>query len=60
MPQDERTEEQKDQGVKEPRRSPAQKVAFKVMLSNINWLYIGCSVLVLLDLSYLSRFWVRR
>jgi len=40
-------------------RTPAQKVAFKVMLSNINWLYIGCSVLVLLDLSYLSRFWTQ-
>ena len=40
-------------------RTPAQKVAFSHMLSNINWLYLGCSVLVLLDLSYLSRFWTQ-
>ena len=29
------------------------------MLGEINMLYLGCQVLVLLDLSYLSRFWVR-
>ena len=28
------------------------------MLGEINMLYLGCQVLVLLDLSYLSRFWV--
>ena len=40
------------------KRTPAEKVAFKHMLSNINLLYLGCHVLVLLDLSYMSRFWV--
>ena len=40
-------------------RTPAEKVNFQHMLSNINLLYLGCHVLVLLDLSYLSRFWVR-
>ena len=40
-------------------RSPAETEEFRHMLSNINLLYLGCSVLVLLDLSYLSRFWVR-
>ena len=39
-------------------RTPAEKVNFQHMLSNINLLYLGCHVLVLLDLSYLSRFWV--
>ena len=29
------------------------------MLKKVNWLYLGCSVLVLLDLSYLSRFWTQ-
>ena len=40
------------------KRTPEEKAAFKRMLSNINLLYLGCHVLVLLDLSYLSRFWV--
>ena len=39
-------------------RTPAEKVDFQHMLSHINLLYLGCHVLVLLDLSYLSRFWV--
>jgi hypothetical protein len=40
-------------------RTPAQKVAFNYMLQNVNYLYLGCSVLILLDLSYLSRFWTQ-
>ena len=40
------------------KRTAAEKVAFDHMLSNINFLYLGCDVLILLDLSYLSRFWV--
>jgi len=32
---------------------------FKAMLPNINLIYIGCSVLVLADLSYVSRFWTQ-
>ena len=34
-------------------------VAFKVMLRNINLLYLFCGVLVLADLSYVSRFWTQ-
>ena len=40
-------------------RSPAQRVSFDYMLQHVNYLYLGCSVLVLLDLSYLSRFWTQ-
>ena len=38
-------------------RTPAEKVWFKHMLVNINILYLGMGVLILLDLSYVSRFW---
>ena len=40
-------------------KTPEQKVQFKWMLQNINSLYFGCHVLILLDLSYLSRFWTQ-
>ena len=43
MPQGERTKEEKE--------------AFTRMLSNINLLFLGASVLILLDMSYSSRFW---
>ena len=36
-----------------------EDVEFQVMLPTINLLYLFCGVLVLLDLSYMSRFWVR-
>ena len=29
------------------------------MLKNVNLLYLGCSVLCLIDISYLSRFWTQ-
>jgi len=38
-------------------RTPAEKAAFAQQLPNINLLYIGCSVLIMLDRSYFSRFW---
>jgi len=38
-------------------RTPAEKAEFSLMLSNVNFLYLGCAVLILLDRSYLSRFW---
>ena len=38
-------------------RTPAEKVEFVHMLQNINVLYLSLSVLILLDLSYISRFW---
>lgn len=37
----------------------ADKLSFKWMLENINVLYLSMQVLVLLDLSYLSRFWTQ-
>ena len=40
-------------------RSPSQKLHFGWMLQNVNLLYLGLSVLVLLDISYLSRFWTQ-
>ena len=41
------------------KRTPAESAAFKHMLANVNLLYLGCYVLVLLDLSYMSRFWTQ-
>ena len=40
-------------------RSPAEKVRFKYMLQNVNLCYLGMRVLVLADISYLSRFWTQ-
>jgi hypothetical protein len=37
----------------------SEQSMFKVMLPNINLLYIGATVLVLLDRSYMSRFWTQ-
>ena len=38
------------------KRTRADKLAFRWMLQNVNLLYLGCSVLLLVDISYLSRF----
>jgi hypothetical protein len=40
-------------------RSEEDTADFKTMLSMVNLLYLGCSVLILLDLSYASRFWTQ-
>mmetsp|Transcript_8774 Transcript_8774/g.19508 ORF Transcript_8774/g.19508 Transcript_8774/m.19508 type:complete len:142 (+) Transcript_8774:375-800(+) len=40
-------------------RSAPELVRFKGMLGNVNMLYLGYSVLVLLDISYPSRFWTQ-
>jgi len=40
-------------------RTLAQKVRFDWMLENVNLLYLGLSVIILLDMSYLSRFWTQ-
>jgi HEAT repeat protein/outer membrane murein-binding lipoprotein Lpp len=40
-------------------RTLAEKVRFKHMLGNVNLLYLGCQVLALIDISYLSRFWTQ-
>jgi len=47
------------QGGKEGERdiNVDERTEFGRMLGEINMLYLGCQVLVLLDLSYLSRFW---
>ena len=47
------------QGDKEGQRDITvdEKAEFDRMLGEVNLLYLGCQVLVLLDLSYLSRFW---
>ena len=40
-------------------RSMEDTAAFKVMLGNVNMLFLGMTVLILLDLSYVSRFWTQ-
>ena len=40
-------------------RSAEDTKAFMTMLSQVNMLYLGTSVLILLDLSYVSRFWTQ-
>ena len=40
-------------------RTAAEKVDFDWMLANVNLLYVGLRVLILLDLSTLSRFWTQ-
>lgn len=47
------------QGSKEGQREITvnEKAECDLMLSEVNMLYVGCQVLVLLDMTYLSRFW---
>ena len=40
-------------------RTAADRVRFRWMLQSVNLLYLGCSVLILMDISYLSRFWTQ-
>ena len=40
-------------------RSVVDSASFKLMLAQVNMLFLGTTVLILLDLSYVSRFWVR-
>jgi hypothetical protein len=35
----------------------SEEAEMQVMLPNINLLYLFCSTLILLDLSFMSRFW---
>lgn len=58
MPQDMRTLEEREAG-RPDTRTAGELLRFKHMLRSVNLLYLGCSVLVLCDMSYLSRFWVR-
>ena len=41
-------------------RNEQEQQDFLRMLRQVNLLYLGCHVLVIMDRSYLSRFWVRR
>jgi hypothetical protein len=41
-------------------RSATDLAAFKRMLPRINMLYLGCAVLLIVDNTYVGRFWVRR
>ena len=41
------------------KRTPTEQAAFDLMLSNINLLFLGAAVLILLDMSYMSRFWTQ-
>lgn len=38
-------------------KTPSELAEFGQQLPNINLLYLGCTVLILLDRSYCSRFW---
>ena len=38
-------------------KTALEQVELRAMLPNINLLYLGCAVLIIQDLSYLSRFW---
>jgi len=40
-------------------RTPSEKASFANMLAKVNVLYATCHVLILLDLSYMSRFWTQ-
>ena len=41
------------------KKSPAERVHFENMLHNVNLLYLGLRVLILLDKTYVSRFWTQ-
>ena len=41
-----------------PNRTYLEQAEFDRTLPHVNLLYLGCTVLILLDLSYPSRFWV--
>jgi len=40
-------------------KSMAERVQFDFMLQNVNLLYLGLKVLILLDQTYVSRFWTQ-
>ena len=39
-------------------RSPQEDDKFTTMLTSVNVIFLGMKVLILLDMSYVSRFWV--
>lgn len=38
-------------------RTTEEDVMFRQMLTNVNLVYLGCQVLLIVDMSYMSRFW---
>ena len=56
MPQDERTLEEKHNKTSKDTRSAELKQEFDEMLKLANFLYVGCRVLILADLPYLTSF----
>ncbi|KOO23359.1 tir-containing protein [Chrysochromulina tobinii] len=40
-------------------RTPQEKEIFSLTLENMDFLFLGASVLILLDMSYMSRFWTQ-
>jgi hypothetical protein len=42
-----------------PQRTPDEQREFRAMLPNISLLFIGASCLLLVDMSYVSRFWTQ-
>ncbi|KOO25348.1 trafficking protein particle complex 8 [Chrysochromulina tobinii] len=40
-------------------RTPQQQELFSLTLENMDFLFLGASVLILLDMSYMSRFWTQ-
>jgi len=40
-------------------RTPHEKAEFDRMLAQVNLLYLGCSVLVMIDMTYIGRFWTQ-
>ena len=40
-------------------KTQQEKLDFGRMLSQVNLLYLGCSVLIIMDRSYMSRFWTQ-
>ena len=41
------------------KRTDEEKADFERMLSEVNLLYLGCFVLIIMDRSYVSRFWTQ-
>jgi len=60
MFQDERTAEQRKPTSQETdSRTEVEREEFKSMLATVNLLFLGCRTLILLDRSYMSRFWTQ-
>ena len=59
MPQDQRTLEQRGDDTIPDTRPQNVLDEFKEMLDGVNRLYLGTSVLIIIDLTYVGRFWTQ-